>query len=148
VKTDKVDARVLAHLLRSDLVAESYVPPMNVREMRSLVRHRLSLVKMRSMVKNKVHAISDRYGYRCEYSDMFGKAGMEWLRTLEFGELDRLVLENHLSLIEAINAQMKRVDEAIRKKASQNENIHLLLSCCGACCYWRTIRLLPLCFLG
>ena len=131
VKTDKVDARILAHLLRSDLVAESYVPPRNVREMRALVRHRLSLVKMRTMVKNKAHAISDRYGYRCEYSDMFGKAGMEWLRTLEFGELDRLVLENHLSLIEAINAQIRRVDEAIRKKASQDEDVRLLLSLTG-----------------
>ena len=131
VKTDKVDARILAHLLRSDLVAESYVPPRDVREMRALVRHRLSLVKMRTMVKNKAHAISDRYGYRCEYSDMFGKAGMEWLRTLEFAELDWLMLENHLSLIESINAQMKRVDEAIRKKASQDEDIHLLLSLTG-----------------
>lgn len=44
VKTDKVDARILAHLLRANLVAESYVPPENVREIRVLVRHRLSLV--------------------------------------------------------------------------------------------------------
>jgi transposase len=83
------------------------------------------------MVKNKAHAISDRYGYRCEYSDMFGKAGMEWLRTLEFGELDRLMLENYLSLIESINAQIRRVDEAIRKKASQDEDVRLLLSLTG-----------------
>jgi transposase len=32
VKTDKVDARILAHLLRADLVAESYVPPADLRE--------------------------------------------------------------------------------------------------------------------
>jgi hypothetical protein len=59
----------------ADLIAESYVPQGNVREMRALVRHRLSLVQMRTMVKNKVHAILDKYSYRCEYSDMFGKAG-------------------------------------------------------------------------
>lgn len=131
VKTDKVDARILAHLLRADLVAESYVPPAGVRELRALVRHRLSLVKMRTMIKNKVHALTDRYGYRCEYSDMFGKAGTEWLRSLELGELDRLVLENHLSLIESINAQIGRVDEAIRKRASQDEDVRLLLSMTG-----------------
>lgn len=131
VKTDKVDARILAHLLRTDLVAESYVPPGNVRELRVLVRHRLSLVKMRTMVKNKVHAITDRYGYRCEYSDMFGKAGMQWLRMLELKELDRLVLENHLSLIESINVQIGRVDETIRKRASQDEDVRLLLSLTG-----------------
>jgi transposase len=131
VKTDKVDARILAHLLRADLVAASYVPPVNLREMRALVRHRLSLVKMRTMVKNKVHAVTDKCGCRCEYSDMFGKAGMEWLRTLEMGELDRLVLENHLSHIESINAQISRVDEAIRKRASQDEDVRLLLSMTG-----------------
>jgi transposase len=62
---------------------------------------------------------------------MFGKAGMEWLRALELGELDRLVLENHLSHSESINAQIGRVDEAIRKKASQDDDVRLLLSMTG-----------------
>jgi transposase len=125
VKTDKVDARILAHLLRADLVAESYVPPENVRELCALVRHRLSLVK------NKVHAIMDRYGFRCECSDMFGKAGTEWLRSRGLCELDRLVLDNHLSLIESINVQIGRVDEAIRKRASEDEDVRLLHSLTG-----------------
>jgi len=42
IKSDKVDARILAHLLRSDLIPECYVPPKEMREIRSLVRHRLS----------------------------------------------------------------------------------------------------------
>jgi transposase len=50
IKTDKVDAKILAHLLRADLVAESYVPPKQIREIRALMRHRLSLLKMRTMV--------------------------------------------------------------------------------------------------
>jgi transposase len=131
VKTDKVDARILAHLLRAGLVAESYVPPADLREIRGLVRHRLSLVKMRTMVKNKVHALTDKYGYRCEFSDMFGKSGLAWLRTLEIGELDRLVLQNHLSHVESINLQIGRVDEAIRRKACLDEDVCLLLSLYG-----------------
>lgn len=135
VKTDKLDARILAHLLRADLIAESYVPPGNVREMRALVRHRLSLVRMRTMVKNKVHAVVDKYGYRCEFSDMFGKSGMQWLRAQEFSDLDRLLLENHLSLVESINVQVRLVDEAIRERASQDEDVHLLLSLTGVDVY-------------
>jgi transposase len=131
VKTDKVDARILAHLLRADLVAESYVPPADLREMRGLVRHRLSLVKMRTMVKNKVHALTDKYGYRCEYSDMFGKSGLSWLKGLEMGELDLLVLGNHLMHIESINMQIGKVDEAIKRKACQDEDVRLLLSLAG-----------------
>jgi transposase len=135
VKTDKLDARILAHLLRADLIAESYVPPGSVREMRALVRHRLSIVRMRTMIKNKAHAIVDKYGYRCEYSDMFGKSGMQWLRAQEFSDLDRLLLENHLSLIESINVQICRVDEAIRERASQDEDVCLLLSLTGVDVY-------------
>jgi transposase len=135
VKTDKLDAIILAHLLRADLVAESYVPPGNVREMRALVRHRLSLVQMRTMVKNKIHAVIDKYGYRCECSDMFGKAGTMWLRALELSALDRLLLENHLSLIESINLQIRRVDDAIRERACEDEDVRLLLSLTGVDVY-------------
>jgi len=49
-----LDARILADLLRADLVYESYVPTKEFREMRSLVRHRISLVRNRTMLENKV----------------------------------------------------------------------------------------------
>jgi transposase len=75
IKTDKVDARILAHLLRGDLVAECYVPPRDLREMRTLVRHRAALVRARATVKNRVHALINGHGLRCEYSDMFGRRG-------------------------------------------------------------------------
>jgi transposase len=131
IKSDKVDARILAHLLRSDLIAESYVPPKEMREIRALIRHRLSLVKMRTMVKSRVHSITDRYGYRCGYSDIFGKSGLAWLRSIELGNLDRLILDNHLEHVESINGQIKRADEAIRERASQDEDVRLLLSLTG-----------------
>ena len=131
VKTDKVDARILAHLLRTDLVAESYVPPKQIREIRALIRHRLSLMRMRTMVKNKVHALTDKYGYRCEFSDMFGVSGLKWLRSVEITSLDLLILENHLSHIESINLQMDKADEAIKLRAVEDEDVRLLLSLPG-----------------
>lgn len=131
VKTDKLDARILAHLLRADLIAESYVPEESIRQMRALVRQRLSLVQMRTVVKNKAHAIVDKYGYRCEYSDMFGKAGMQWLWAQEMKAIDRLLLENHLSLIDSIKVQIGRIDEAIRVRACEDEDVRLLLSLTG-----------------
>jgi len=131
VKTDKVDAKILAHLLRADLIAESYVPPQQIREIRALIRHRLSLMKMRTMVKNKVHALTDKYGYRCEFSDMFGVSGLKWLRTLEMKDLDRLILENHLLHIEVINLQIGKADVAIKGKACEDEDVRLLMSLPG-----------------
>jgi len=51
IKTDKISARILAHLLRADLIPECYVAPRDVRQVRALLRQRTSLVKMRTMVK-------------------------------------------------------------------------------------------------
>jgi len=37
----------------------------------------------------------DRYGFRREFSDLFGKAGLEWLKRLELKPLDRLLLDSY-----------------------------------------------------
>jgi transposase len=131
IKSDKVYARILAHLLRADLVAESYVPPKELREIRALVRHRTSIVKNRTMVKNRVHTLIDKYGLEHGYSDLFGKKGLQWLRTLELSALDRLMLDNHLQHIESLNEQIKRVNEEVHSRASQDEDVRLLLSMTG-----------------
>ena len=116
-------------------MAECYVPPRELREIRALVRHRAALVRARATVKNRVHAIIDRYGLRCGCSDPFGRRGTEWLRGLELGDLDRLMLDNHLSHIESLNQQIRRVDEEIRRRASLDEDVRLLLSMTGVGVY-------------
>jgi len=131
IKSDKVDARILAHLLRSNLIAESYVPPKEMREIRALIRHRASIIKVRTMVKNKVHAFIDKHGLRSDHSDTFGKRGTEWLRSLKLPSLDILMLSNHLDHIESLNKQIERIDEEIHSKASQDEDVKLLLSMTG-----------------
>ena len=58
IKSDKLDAKILADLLRTGLVYESYVPTKEFREKRSLIRHRISLVRNRTMLENKVQQYS------------------------------------------------------------------------------------------
>jgi Transposase len=48
VKTDAVDARTLAHLLRADLLPEAYIASRELRDLRDLLRHRVALTRMRS----------------------------------------------------------------------------------------------------
>jgi transposase len=54
VKTDAVDARTLAQLLRAGLLPEAYIAPRELRDVRELLRHRVTLVTMRSAIKNRV----------------------------------------------------------------------------------------------
>ena len=105
-------------------------------DIRSLVRHRLSIVKVRTMVKNRVHAIVDRNGLKYDFSDLFGKAGMQWLMKLELpSSMDRLMLSNHLTHVESLNEQIARVDEEITARASVDEDVRLLLSLTGVSIY-------------
>jgi transposase len=61
LKNDKVDARTLADLLRANLIAPCYVQPEPIRELRSLVRHRINLTRGMTRVKNRMQTILDRY---------------------------------------------------------------------------------------
>lgn len=138
IKSDEVDARILAHLLRSDLIAESYVPPMDLREIRALIRHRLSIVKIRTMVKNKIHSLIDKNGIETELeNNLFTKKGMEWLKSLQFqsSSLDRLMLDNYLEHLGSLRHQIKTVDQEILSKATEDEDVRLLLSLTGVSIY-------------
>src|SRR5438552_3448314 len=96
VKTDAVDARTLAHLLRTDLLPEAYVAP---RELRDLLRHRVVLTRMRSALKNRVHALLARQGIQREHADLFGAGGRRFLAELPLREPARRRLNSLLSLI-------------------------------------------------
>jgi transposase len=64
IKTDSLDSQTLAHLLRSNLVAQCYVAPGNVRDSRTILRHRESLVWSRTAIINRVHSLLDKYDLR------------------------------------------------------------------------------------
>jgi transposase len=81
IKTDTIDARILAHLLRSDLVAECYIASRKIREDRSLLRLRINLVQDRTRVMNRVHSLLDKYDVKCDYNNIFGVKGTRWLES-------------------------------------------------------------------
>ncbi|TFH18610.1 IS110 family transposase, partial [Candidatus Bathyarchaeota archaeon] len=86
-------------------------------------------------VKNRVHALLDEQGFRCPYSDLFGKRSLRWIRELELGSLDRLVLDNHLCHVESLNSQISRVDAEVRRRGSLDMDVRLLLSLTGVGVY-------------
>ena len=131
IKTDKLSARILAHLLRADLIAECYVAPREVRQVRALLRQRASLVKMRTMVKNRVHSHLDRYGLSSPWSDSFGAGGLEWLRGLELEPVDRCILDTHLRHLECLNSEIGFLDSRIAGQALESEDALLLMTMTG-----------------
>jgi len=126
VKTDAVDAKTLAHLLRAELLPEAYIAPRELRDVRELLRHRAALVAMRTALKNRVHAILAKHGITREQSDLFGKAGREFLSTVALREAPRRRLESLLSLIDDFDREITETTKEIDQQAKADERVALL----------------------
>jgi transposase len=115
IKTDRLDSKALATLLRGNLVPRAYLAPHDIRQARNLVRHRLSLVSQRVALKNSVHFILIRNGRQRPVTDVFGKKGRSWLNELALAALDRRILQQKLTAIDAFSDLISAVDKDIRE---------------------------------
>lgn len=131
IKTDKVDAETLAQLLRADLLPLCYVPRVEERGRRQLIRERTSLVKARTEVKNRVQSLLHRCGFRCPYGDVFSKRGLEWLRGLNLNSVDVVVLESGLALLGALDEQIVALESHVAASAVADERVRLLMTVPG-----------------
>ena len=131
IKNDKLDARLLADLVRADLVARSYVPPKEIRMQRALLRERISLVESRTMIKNHVHALLDKYEIQSMYTDLFGKRGREWLRSLNLLGIDQTILEVNLQRLEELEAHIDAFTRKIAQEAVEKPEVRLLMGFTG-----------------
>lgn len=107
VKTDKVDARTLARLLRLDMVPRSYVPSRDIRDLRQKVRQRAFLVQRCTSFKNRIHAELTRNGLRRpdDMSKAFTKKHREWMRSLG---IPTIVVD--LDCLEAIESKVQDIN--------------------------------------
>ena len=79
LKNDRVDSATLAHLLRCDLLPESWKADRATQAQRQQVRLRASLVRQQTRLKNQVHAVLHQQGLRSPVTDLFGRRGRLWL---------------------------------------------------------------------
>jgi len=131
VKTDKVDARTLAALLRADMLPTCYVPGEELRSRRELLRHRLNMVKIRTGVKNRVHGLLDKHGLRMPGITPFSKENIVWLREQSFGFMDDAIVRSDLAVLEAVDGQVTLIEEKIATIAAEDKRVRLLMTMTG-----------------
>lgn len=131
IKTDVLDARTLAQLKRVDLLPESYVPPKYIREIRSIVRHRASLVRQRANIKRCLHSILHREGIKHGFSDLFGKAGHKWLTQLELKYSSKMAIDNYLAIHDSMTEKIELATANIEAIVDANPNVARLTTMPG-----------------
>lgn len=126
VKTDALDARTLAHLLRTDLLPEAYLAPRALRDLRELLRQRIVLTRMRTALKNRVHAILARHGVIPTQSDLFGVGGRRFLAELDLRPEPRRRLDGLLRLIVDFDREIAVASAEIADRAAEDPRVGLL----------------------
>jgi transposase len=126
VKTDAVDARTLAQLLRADLLPEAYVAPRELRDLRDLLRQRVVLTQMRSALKNRVHALLARQGIGHEHADLFGSAAKAALDRLSLRPQPRRRLEVLLRLTTDFDREIDALAQQIDRLAKHDPRVAVL----------------------
>ncbi len=127
IKTDTIDAKTLADLLRADLIPMVHVPSHKVRAQKNLLRQRFWLVELRTRVKNRIHHILDRNHVTLpECSDLFGKTSRKLLAQLELPAPDDLLLVSHLELLDYIDEQVAHTEKWTREALDGHAGIAIL----------------------
>jgi transposase len=130
VKTDKIDAKILAHLLRSDLLPTSYIPDETVRNLRDIVRQRAFLVRMKTRMKNKIHSELSKRWINPDIPDLFTKSGKDSLRSLKIDTLDR-----YLDIIDGLDEKIEESSDDIKSIALDNDDVKRLMTIPGVSYY-------------
>lgn len=127
-KTDKHDAKLLANLLRVNMLPTAYAASRDVRDQRSLTRLKASLTMLRVQVKNKIQAILTRNGIVHEFSDVFGVAGIQYLKSLDLEMRDRQQMDSYLRMYEHFSEEIKNTMNLIEDFEIYDPNIKILRS--------------------
>ncbi len=113
VKNDERDATDLVDLLRLGRLAEAWIAPPPLRELRELIRYRAKLVHQRTRLKAQVHAALAKEGVRVPMTDLFGVSGHALMSEVHLGDAYRVRVESLRDLIEASDREITMLEEHI-----------------------------------
>jgi transposase len=124
IKTDKRDAKILADLLRADLIPEVYLRSQENRQAQRVLRHRAFYVETRTRVKNKIRVLLAQQSPAIEkevsqVKGFFSRKGLEVLRRLRLPDLDKELTENLLDFYGHLDERIGQSDALVKKLYTQ-----------------------------
>ena len=128
VKTDQIDAKVLANLARMNFLPISYAAPAEIRDLRLYTRHREWLVRQRTQAKNRIHAVLASYNRVSPVGDLFGEQGRSYLAEILEAlrpAAQRVVMDN-LQVVDHLTSQIEALEADIQLSENQKRIVKIL----------------------
>jgi transposase len=132
IKTDAIDARVLAKLYAAGFLPEVWIPDAATLARRRQVTRRTQLVRQRVRLKSIVQAILHANLLpRCPHADLFGGKGRAWLQAQHLPEDEQEAVEQHVQEFDRLSAALKGVERDIARAALADPNVTRLMTIPG-----------------
>ena len=132
VKTDPIDAQKIANALRVGIIPECYVAAPALRDVRELLRYRISMVQARTALVNYTHGLLDKYDVTPDVSKMHSKKAVRLLSQIRLKKPnDDMILQNCVKRIAHATEEIACIETKIDRQAAANEDAKLLMSMTG-----------------
>ena len=131
LKYDKVDSKILAELLQTGYLPASYLAPRETRELREFLRTRMSMITIRTKIKNRIHTILSKEGKASPVTDLFGKKGRKWLEAEKLRPVYKEEADSYLRVMDAIEKEVHTMYLKIRRMARHDEDTKILTTVPG-----------------
>ena len=131
IKTDKVDAFVLAQLLRLDFLPRVWIPDPATQLQRRATTERTQLTYDRTRLKNRIHSILHQRLIEAPQGDLFKPANLAWLRTLSLDDFGRSALDRLLRLLDQLELELLDVGNSLAAHAYHSPQVKLLMTLPG-----------------
>jgi len=132
IKTDKIDAAVLAQLYASGFLPEVWIADERTQALRRQVARRSQIVRQRTRLKNEIHAVlASHLIPRCPATDLFGKKGRTWLSEQPLPMDERIGVEQRLRELDRLAEDLTVIDRALGVEVLQDTNLKRLLTITG-----------------
>ena len=131
-KTDRLDARTLARLLRSGELESVWMPDERCRVLRRRLARREQLVHARSRARNEIQAVLQRrLQGKPPCSDLFGVKGRRWLAGLELPVEERESVDAGIRHIDFLDREIAAVERLVAQQALNWPEIGRLMTVPG-----------------
>jgi len=132
IKTDAIDAAVLAKLYATGFLPEVWTPDQRTQALRRQVARRTQFVRQRVRLKNLIQSVLHAHLVPpCPHGNLVGISGRRWLTKQRLPEDERIAIDRHLNQIDQIEASLKLVDADIASYAMSDPLVRRLMTLPG-----------------
>lgn len=131
VKTDKVDAKILAQLHAAGFLPKVWVADDDTLNLRRLVSERAALVRSVRRVKSRVQAVLHANLVPKYAGHLFGKGGRHWLSTAPLPKAERDLLARRLDELDWLNTKLEKLDRAMARLSLDDIRTRKLMTIAG-----------------